>query len=101
MVTLEAKKLPTIEPPNWDYFCYTVKDDQLLRTCCRNQGLFGFSDVKGGATCTLGTHPFAKELQDWGMETTSVVHSYLPTFQFILPRAQERLPLHRLEHAHA
>jgi len=92
IITLEVRKLAR-EPQSSEFCTYTVKDGQLLRTLVQQQGQVGASDVRGGASYTLGDHPIAEELRALGMDKTSVLHQYAPQLQSMLHLPGERLPL--------
>jgi hypothetical protein len=92
IITLEVKK-PVSQPQSWELYTYTVKDGQLLRTLIQQQGQIGTSDVRGGASYTLGDHTIAEELRALGMDKTSVLHQYAPQSQSMLHLSGERLPL--------
>jgi len=92
IITLEVKKLPT-QFQSWDYYIYTVKDRQLLRTRIPSQGQSGTTDIKGGASCTLGRHPIADELRALGINKISIWHQFAPQMQAIMYLPSEHLPL--------
>jgi hypothetical protein len=92
IITLEVRKLVT-EPQSSEFYTYTVKNGQLLRTLVQQQGQVSASDVGGGASFTLGDHPIAEELQALGMDKTSVLHQYTSQSQSMFHLPGERLPL--------
>lgn len=92
IVTLEVKKLATRARP-MNFYSYTVKDGQLLRTLIQTQGQFGIARFRGGASYTLGDHPIAKELRALGIGKTAVERLYAPQVQSMLHPAGERLAL--------
>ena len=92
IVILEVKKLPT-KVRFINYYSYTVKDGQLLRTLIQTQGEYGIARFRGGASFTLGDHPIAKELLALGIGKTAVECLYAPQVQSMLHPAGERLPL--------
>ncbi len=98
MLTLEVQKLAT-KVDSWSYDAFTIKGDEILWTRPLLRGERGVSDVKGGASCTLGNHPFAEELRAVGMDSVSIMHGYDREYQMILPRAHARLPLGTKEKA--
>ena len=92
IVTLDAPKVPA-EPASNDYYAYTVKDEQLLRTLIRVKGQWGTSRVPEGASCILGDHPIARELRGLDVGRTSLEHAYAPEQQMMLHLPGERMPL--------
>ena len=92
IVTLEVKKLAT-RARSLNFYSYTVKEGQLLRTLIQTQGEFGIARFRGGASFTLGDHPIAEELQALGIANTTVECLYAPQVQSMLHPAGERLPL--------
>ncbi len=92
IMTLEVKKLAT-RARQMNFYSYTVKDGQLLRTLIQTQGLFGLVRFRGGASYTLGDHPIAEELRALGMGKTAVECLYASQVQSMLHPAGERLPL--------
>jgi len=92
IIILEVDKLVT-EPQSEDIYTYTVKHDQLLRTLVQAQGQNSISDVRGGASYTLGDHPIAEELRALEMDKTSLLHRYAPQMRSMLHQPGERLPL--------
>ena len=76
-----------------NYYSYTVKDGQILKTLIQTQGQYGIARFRGGASYTLGDHPIAQELRALGMGKTAVEHLYAPRVQSMLHPANERLPL--------
>jgi hypothetical protein len=92
IVTLEVKKI-VAEAQSIDYYTYTVKDKQLLRTLLQFKGQWGTSRVPGGASHILGDHPIAKQLGDLGLGATSLESTYSPRQQALLHLPGERLPL--------
>lgn len=94
IITLEVKQVPT-SPQSWEWYFYTVKDNQLLRTLVQIQGMLGATSMREGAFCTLGDHPIAEELRALDMDKVSMEHQYASQLQSILyaPAASERLSL--------
>jgi hypothetical protein len=92
ILTLQVNVLPT-ERRTWEGWAYTVKGGQLVRTHLQYQGELGASQQRGGATCTLGDHPMAKELRALGMDRISVEHRYLRRVQMMLHAPGEWLDL--------
>lgn len=92
IVTLELKKVATKARP-MNFYSYTVKDGQLLRTLIQTQGHFGIARLRGGASYTLGDHPISEELRALGMSRTPVECIFADQVQSMLHRAAERLPL--------
>jgi len=92
IMTLEVKKVAT-RTRLMNYYSYTVKDGQLLRTLIQIQGQVGITRFRGGASYTLGDHPIAEELRALGMGKTAVERLYAPQVQSMLHPASERLPL--------
>ena len=92
IVTLEVERVATRERP-LNYFSYTVKDGQLLKTLIQAQGQVGIARFSGGASYTLGDHSMAEELRALGMGRTAVERLYAPQVQSMLHAASERLPL--------
>lgn len=80
IITLEVKKLVT-EPQSWEMYLYGVRDGQLLRTLVQIQGQKGTSDVRRGASYTLGDHPIAEELRSLEIDNVSISHEYAPQLQ--------------------
>ena len=76
-----------------NYYCYTVKDGQLLRTLIQAQGQFGIAKFRGGASYALGDHPIAEELRALGIGETAVERIYVPQAQSMQHPAGKRLPL--------
>jgi hypothetical protein len=91
IVTLEVRKL-TIKARSIDFYTYTVKEGQLLRTLVQTQGEYGITRFPGGASYTLGDHPIADELKTLGMGKTAVGRFYAPRVQSLLHAASERQP---------
>ena len=91
-MALEVEKLAT-KARAMDYYSYTVKDGQLLRTLIQTQGQYGIARFRGGASYVLGDHPIAEELRALGMGETAVERLYAPQVQSMLHPASERLPL--------
>jgi hypothetical protein len=92
IITLEVKKLIT-EPPSWNWYLYGVRDGQLLRILVQIQGQKGITDVRGGASYTLGDHPIAEELRSQQLDNVSIAHEYAPQLHSLLNRPDEGLPL--------
>jgi hypothetical protein len=92
IVALEVEKLAT-KARAMNYYSYTVKDGQLLRTLIQTQGQYGIARFRGGASYVLGDHPIAEELRALGMGETAVERLYAPQVQSMLHPASERLPL--------
>ena len=92
IVTLEVKKLAT-RTKSMNYYSYTVKDGQLLRTLIQTQGEYGIARFRGGASYTLGDHAIAEELRALGIAKTAVECLYARQVQSMLHPAGERLPL--------
>jgi len=92
IVALEVEKLATRARP-MNFYSYTVKGGQLLRTLIQTQGQFGMARFRGGASYTLGDHPIAEELRALGMGKTAVECLYAPQVQSMLHPAGERLSL--------
>jgi hypothetical protein len=92
VVTLEVERLATKARP-LNYYSYTVKDGQLLRTLVQAWGQVGIGRFRGGASYTLGDHPMAEELRALGMGKTAVERLYAPQVQSMLHAAGQRLPL--------
>jgi acetoacetate decarboxylase len=92
IITLEVAQLASA-PQSWDFYCFTVKDNHLLRTLVKVQGQTGTSTVKGGARHTLGDHPIAEEVRALNIDTVSTGHQYAPQLQSILYLPCERLSL--------
>jgi hypothetical protein len=92
IITLEVRQLATV-PQSWDFYTYTVKDNQLLRTLIQAQGQSGTTTVKGGALYALGDHPVAEEVRALDIDRTSIGHQYAPQLQSILYLPGERLSL--------
>jgi hypothetical protein len=91
ILTLEVDKLAT-RASTTDFYTYSVKDGQLLKTLVQAQGQIGIARDKGGASYTLGDRPIA-EVRALGMEGTAVERRYAPQLQSLLHPAGERLPL--------
>lgn len=92
ILTLEVKNLVTRARP-MNFYSYTVKNGQLLRTLIQTQGQFGIARFRGGASYTLGDHPIAEELRALGMGKKAVECLWAPQVQSMLHPAGERLPL--------
>ena len=92
VVTLDVKRLATKARP-MNFYSYTVKNGQLLKTLVQTQGQYGMARFRGGASYTLGDHPIAEELRALGMSKTVVECVYTPQVQSMLHPAGERLPL--------
>jgi len=90
IVTLEIKKSAT-KPRSINFYTYTVKDGQILRTLVQTQGQYSITRFPGGASYTLGDHPIAEELRALGMGKTAVGRFYAPQVQSLLHTASERL----------
>ena len=91
-VTLEVKKLAT-KARAVNFYSYTVKKDQLLRTLIQTQGQYGITRFPGGASYILGDGPIAEELRALGMGKTALNRIYAPRLQSLLHPASEWLPL--------
>lgn len=91
IITLEVKKLDT-ESVSRDFYVYTVKDCQLLRTLVQTHGQVGTSNLAGGASYSLGDHTIAKGLQNLEMGETVIEYSYTAQMQMMLHKPGERLP---------
>ncbi len=92
IVTLDVNKLAT-RARSMNYYSYTVKDGQILKTLIQTQGQYGIARFRGGASYTLGDHPIAQELRDLGMGKRAVERLYAPRVQSMLHPANERLPM--------
>jgi len=92
ILTLEVGKMHTKEQ-SLDYYSYTVKDKQLLRTRIQVQGEAGIVRLKGGATFALGEHPIAAELGALNIGEKAAECLYAPRVQSMLHAAERRLPL--------
>lgn len=92
ILTLEVEKMPTRER-SLNYYSYTVKNEQLLKTHIEVQGEAGMVRFKGGATFALGEHPIAAELAALGAGEKASECLYAPRVQSILHAAEKRLPL--------
>lgn len=92
VMTFEVKKLAT-RTRLMNYYSYTVKDGQLLKTLIQTKEQSGITRFRGGASYTLGDHPIAEELRSLGMGKTAVERLYAPQVQSMLHPAGERLPL--------
>lgn len=91
IITLEVDKLTT-GARSRNYYTYTVKDDQLLRTLVQMQGKVGMARFSRGAIYTLGDHPIAEELRALRIGETVVECLYAPDVQSMLHPAEDRLP---------
>jgi hypothetical protein len=89
ILTLEVEKLPT-RPRRVDEYLYTVKDGDLLRTRFETRGEHGAATLRGGASYTLGDHPFADELRGLKMGHVALMREYSPRLQALLHAAPER-----------
>jgi hypothetical protein len=92
ILSLEMKKLPT-SARAMDFYSYTIKDGQLLRTRIQTQGQYGIARFRGGASCALGDHPIAEELRALGMSRAPVQCIYAENVESLLHRAAEHLVL--------
>jgi hypothetical protein len=92
IINLEVKKL-IAEPQSWDWYLYGVRDGQLLRMLVQIQGQKGMTDVREGASYTLGDHPIAEELRSLQIDTVSIAHEYAPQLHSLLNCPDEGLPL--------
>lgn len=92
IVTLEIRKLAT-KARSINFYTYTVKNAQILRTLVQTQGQYSITRFPGGASYTLGDHPIAEELKALGMGKTAVGRFYAPQVQSLLHPANEYLPL--------
>lgn len=92
IITLEVKKLAT-RPRPMDWYTYTVKQGQILKTRVQTQGQVGISTLRGGASYTLGDHAIAEELRSLSIGHRAVQCLYAPHVQSMLHAAAERLPL--------
>ncbi len=92
VVTLEVKKLFT-KAQAVNFYSYTVKNGQLLRTLIQTQGQYGITRSLGGASYILGDGPIAEELRALGMGKTALGRMYAPRLQSMLHLASECLPL--------
>ena len=92
VLTLTVEKMPT-KPRAINYYSYTVKDGQLLKTLIQTEGQWGIAKFRGGASYALGDHPIAQELRALGMGQTAVERRYAPQVHSLLHPAGERLPL--------
>lgn len=92
ILTLEAPKLATRARP-MNFYSYTVKNGQLLRTLIQTRGQFGIARFRGCASYTLGDHPIAGELRALGIGKKAVECLYATQVQSMLHPASKRLPL--------
>lgn len=92
VLTLEVRKWPT-KVMSINYYTYTVKDGQLLKTPVQARGHYGIARFKGGASYTLGNHPMAEELRRVGIGKNALESQYAPRLQSTLCAAESRLPL--------
>lgn len=63
VITLQARKVHAIAE-SMEFYIYTLKDKQLIRTPVQVRGLWGTSRVSGGALCSFGDHPIVAGLRD-------------------------------------
>jgi hypothetical protein len=91
IITLEVQKLAT-GSRSMDWYTYTAKDAELLRTRIQIQGEIGASLLRGGAMYTLGDHPIADELRSLEVGDTAVQRIYAPQLQAMLHAVEKRLP---------
>ncbi len=92
IMTLEVKKL-TADAQPVNFFCYTTKNGQLLRTFVPTQGQFATSQSHTDVSYSLGNHPIAQELRDLEMNSTALEYLYAPHVQGLLFPPGERFPL--------
>ncbi|MGB3906475.1 MAG: acetoacetate decarboxylase family protein [Anaerolineae bacterium] len=92
IMVLEVEKLAT-RPRSMDWYTYTVKGHELLKTRIQVQGEIGMSALRGGATYTLGDHPIADELRSLDIGDKTVQCIYAPQLQSMLHPGEERLPM--------
>lgn len=90
--SLEVKKLMADEQ-FINFFCYTVKDGQLLKTFVPTQGQFGTSESNEDVSFTLGNHAIANELKSLEISDTAVEYLYASKVQGLLFPPGEFLPL--------
>ena len=92
ILTLEVEKLRT-KKESLDYYSYTVKGGQLLRTHIEVQGEAGMVRLRGGATFALGDHPIADQLGALNIGEKAAECLYAPRVQSMLHAAERRLLL--------
>ena len=93
ILTLEVDKNQASMKTYFDYTIFSVKDRELLQT--HVNGLsesLGRSFKPGAARLTLGEHPISRQIREVA-PGRSVQTMYIPKGQFILPEAQDHLPL--------
>lgn len=81
--TLEVKKI-TAESQPVNFFCYTVKDGQLIKTFVPTQGEYAMSNVPEDVKYTIGNHAIAKELKELDMAESAAEYVYAAKVQGLL-----------------
>ncbi len=81
--TLEVKKIEAGAVPI-NFSCYTIKDDQLIKTFVPTQGEFASSQNSEDIKCVLGDHPIAEELKSIGISDKAVEYYYASKVQGLL-----------------
>jgi hypothetical protein len=76
-----------------DFYTFTIKDGQLLRTRVQVYGQYGKARFQGRASFTLGDHPIAEELRSLGIRPKPVEVFFAPRVQSLLHPASQRLPM--------
>jgi hypothetical protein len=92
IITLEVKRLDTSLVYK-DFYVYTVKEGQLLRTRVQTKGQSGTSSLPGDASYKLGNHHIAEGLQRLEIGGKAMQCSYSPKMQTILHKPGQQLPL--------
>ncbi len=90
--TLEVKKIKAEAVPI-NFTCYTIKDDQLIKTFVPTQGEFASSQNSEDIKCVLGDHPIAEELKSIGIGDKAVEYYYASKVQGLLFPPGEKFEL--------
>ncbi|RMH45082.1 MAG: hypothetical protein D6689_00715 [Deltaproteobacteria bacterium] len=89
-------RLPA-RPQRFDVCTYTVLDGELLRTRIAVDAA-GIRSRRGRAQLELGPHPIGREIAALGVDAGRPVEvRWYPTWRAVLPEAERRWPLARLD----
>ena len=83
VITLKVKKLETQKQTS-EIYHITLKDETLIRTQVRFQGLIGASRDPDGATYELGNHELSRMIRSTGVGEKPLEYSYMPKLKSLL-----------------
>nr|MDO8134205.1 acetoacetate decarboxylase family protein [Candidatus Njordarchaeum guaymaensis] len=92
IATIRVRKIEAATR-KWVDYCYTVRNGRILRTFLQAHGLVGTSNLEGGASIELGSHPVAEELRQLEIGQSPIQYSYMPKVQSLLHRPSENFPI--------